>query len=188
VNVERCRNFRCAKQCEQGKSVRQTNIIVNTSTVQRAALFAVFWWLLTDGAPTSWFIGLPTVIFAAVISTALIPPSTFVWHELVRFVPFFLVRSLSGGFDVAWRALHPRLPIAPVVFEYTLRISPGLPRVFVANTVNLLPGTLSADLTRERLKVHVLDRRHDFRAEVAAVEQRVARLFGERLINRVGEP
>ncbi len=168
--------------------MRQTNVVTNTATVaRRAALLAVIWWLLTDGVTASWLIGLPSVVFAALVSTALIPQGTFVWHELVRFVPFFLVRSLKGGIDVAWRALHPSMPIAPVLFEYTLRISPGLPRVLVANTVNLLPGTLSTELTRDRLKVHVLDRRHDFGAEVAAVEHSVARLFGEHLINASGD-
>ena len=88
------------------------------------------------------------------------------------------MRSLLGGVDVAWRAFHPSMPIAPEIIEYPLRLPPGLPRVFMMNTVNLLPGTLSATLERSVLKVHVLVRQKAYLPELKAVEHSVARLFG----------
>jgi len=88
------------------------------------------------------------------------------------------MRSLMGGADVAWQAFHPDLPIAPDLIEYPLRLPPGLPRVFMANTVTLLPGTLSAELDRSVLHVHVLDSRKNFVAELEVVEENVARVFG----------
>ncbi|MDC8446111.1 MAG: Na+/H+ antiporter subunit E, partial [Nitrosomonas sp.] len=57
--------------------------------------------------------------------------------------------------------------------------------VFMANTVSLLPGTLSVELTTEMnrgsLTVHVLDRNKSVTAELESVELRVARLFGMHL-------
>ena len=79
---------------------------------------------------------------------------------------------------MAWRAFHPRMPIAPDLIEYPLRLPPGLAQVFMANTVSLLPGTLSAALERSVLKVHVLDGRKDFLTELESLEQSVARMFG----------
>lgn len=146
--------------------------------VSRGVLFAVIWWILTDGAILSWWIGVPAVLLAVIASAGLLPSVPFVWHELLRFAPFFLLRSLLGGADVAWRALHPRMPISPALIEYPLRLPAGLPRVFMANTVSLLPGTLSAALDLSVLKVHVLDRRKDVLSELEAVEQGVARMFG----------
>jgi len=93
-------------------------------------------------------------------------------------VPFFLVRSLLGGVDVAWRAFHPGMPIAPDLVEYPLQLPPGLARVFMADTVSLLPGTLSTEILQNCLKVHVLDGRKDVIPELEAVEQGVARIFG----------
>lgn len=93
-------------------------------------------------------------------------------------MPFFLIRSLLGGADVAWRAFHSGMPIAPDLIEYPLRLPPGLPQVFMANTVSLLPGTLSASLNQGIQKLHVLDGRNGVLAELEAVEQRVARMFG----------
>ena len=90
-----------------------------------------------------------------------LPPVPFNWFEFVRFVPFFLMRSLLGGVDVAWRAFHPGMPIAPEFIEYPLRLPPGLARVFMANTVSLLPGTMSTEIGENCLTVHVLDGRKD---------------------------
>lgn len=158
------------------------NIRNSWSTILlRGGLFSLIWWILTDGAVMSWWIGVPTVLLAIAASAALLPARTFLWYEFLRFVPFFLIRSLLGGVDVAWRVFHPGLPIIPDLVEYPLRLPPGLSRVFMANTVSLLPGTLSAGLERDVLKVHVLDSRSGFPAELEALEKRVARVFGTSL-------
>ncbi len=121
---------------------------------------------------------MPAVLLAVIASNLLIPPTRLSWVEFLRFAPFFFIRSLMGGADVAWRAFHPGLPIAPDLIEYPLRLPSGLPQVFMANTVSLLPGTLSAELDQSVLQVHLLDRRRDFVAELEAVEENVARVFG----------
>jgi len=149
-----------------------------STIVSRGLLFTLIWWSLTDGAAPSWWIGVPAVLLAVIASVALLPPAPLVWYELLRFAPFFLMRSLRGGADVAWCAFHPDMPIAPDLIEYPLQLPPGLPRVFMANAVNLLPGTLTAELGANCLKVHVLDRQKGFLAELEAVEQSVARIFG----------
>lgn len=149
-----------------------------STIVSRAVLFSLVWWILADGAAPSWWIGGPAVLLAVIASVALLPPVPLVWYELLRFAPSFFMRSLLGGVDVARRAFHPGMPIAPDLIEYPLRLPPGLPRVFMANTVSLLPGTLSAALDRSFLTVHVLDRRTGFLADLAAVEYDVARIFG----------
>lgn len=151
------------------------------SILRRGLLFALVWWILVGGEIASWWIGVPAVLLAATASVALLSPVTLVWHELFRFVPFFLIRSLMGGADVAWRAVHPRMPIAPHLIEYPIRLPSGLPRVFMANTVSLLPGTLSAELNSSYLKVHVLNGRKDVLSELETLEQRVAALFGTSL-------
>ncbi len=145
--------------------------------LSRSGLFALLWWILADGAESSWWIGVPAVLVAVAASTLLLPPLPFLWHELLRFAPLFLIRSLLGGVDVARRAFHPEMPIAPDIIAYRLKLPPGLPRVFMANTISLLPGTLSAGLDRDVLQVHILGGRKGFLAEIESVEKGVARLF-----------
>ncbi len=146
--------------------------------VFRTVVFSLLWWILTLGAIDSWLVGVPVVLLAVLASGWLLPPISWSLPGAASFVPFFLWRSLYGGVDVARRALHPQLPISPGLFDYRWRLPPGLPRVFMANTVSLLPGTLSAELGKEYLRVHVLDQSGDFIPELSIVEERVARLFG----------
>jgi multicomponent Na+:H+ antiporter subunit E len=152
----------------------------------RAVTFALLWWILTAGAAESWLVGVPVVLLASLISMALVP--AFSWSPIgvARFAPFFVWHSLRGGVDVAWRAFHPGLPIDPDLIEYPLRLSPGLPRVFMVNTVSLLPGTMSAELDADCLKVHVLNTRKNVLSELMMVEQAVARMFGTSLKNAEG--
>lgn len=149
-----------------------------SAVASRALLFSVMWWALTDGAAGSWWIGVPAVACATIVSVALIPPSDIVWREVIGFVPFFLWHSLKGGADVARRVFDPRMPIAPELIEYPLRLPPGLSQVAIINITSLLPGTLSAELEGQVLKVHVLDSRGDFLAALNALEQRVGRMWG----------
>jgi multicomponent Na+:H+ antiporter subunit E len=143
----------------------------------RGGLFALFWWSLTDGDQSSWLVGLPTVALAIIVSCYFLPQSSILLSGIPKFSLFFLIHSLKGGFDVAWRAFHPRLPLIPDVVEYKLQLPHELARVFMVNTVSLLPGTLSAGLEHDVLKVHVLDTTTNFVAELELLEKNVAGLF-----------
>jgi len=158
------------------------------TVLSRMVLFCIIWWIITDGALASWWIGVPAVLLALITSIMLVPQTQLVWYELLRFLPMFLIRSLVGGVDVARRAFHPAMPISPELITYPLRLPPGLPQVFMANTVSLLPGTLSAELGANSLRVHVLDGQQDFLLELESVEKNVARMFGVSLkVTEIGE-
>jgi multicomponent Na+:H+ antiporter subunit E len=144
----------------------------------RALWFALLWWILTDGAQGSWPVGVPVVLLALFASIKLMPAASWSLPGIARFVPFFLWHSLRAGADVAGRALRPRMPISPALIDWPWRLPPGLPRVLMANTVSLLPGTLSAELNDACLRVHVLDDRHSFESEFLVIEARVAGLLG----------
>ena len=149
----------------------------------RLGAFALVWWALTGGTVGSWLVGLPAVLIATLISLALVPPFSWSLTGVVYFLPFFVWQSLRGGTDVAWRAFHPQIPINPGIVKYPLLLPPGLPRVFLINTVSLLPGTLSAELEPDELIVHALDTEQNVLAELKVVEQVVARLFAISLKN-----
>lgn len=151
----------------------------------RGGLFASIWWILAGGALDSWPIGVPAVLAATAISLALLPASTWSVRALLAFVPVFLWQSVRGGIEVARIAMHPRLPVAPALIDYRLRLPAGLPRIFMVNAVNLLPGTLSADLRDDRLCVHALDAGADIAAELERLEDRLLAIFG---VRRSGPP
>lgn len=146
----------------------------------RAVLLLGLWWALTDGAPDTWLVGGITLAAAVVISLQLQPPGNYRLSisGLLSFVVFFLAQSIKGGTQVAAMALRPRLDLHPDVLEIRLRLPHEAEQVVLASLLNLLPGTLSAGLEKNRLQLHVLDSRLPIEEKVRIAEERVARLFG----------
>lgn len=120
------------------------------------------------------------VIIAAVLASmffATLLPTRYSISGLLLFACYFIVEALRGGLDVAWRAFHPRLPIAPGWLDYTLTIPQGTPQVLFLNSVSLLPGTLSVTLKGNVVVVHSLVTSATARAELARLEYWVMRVF-----------
>jgi multicomponent Na+:H+ antiporter subunit E len=143
-------------------------------------LMALIWWSLTGGDAEAWWFGVPVVMFAALTSAMLSPRSGLCIRirGLATFITFFLLESVRGGIDVARRALHPRLPIAPGFVQHAFRLPEGPGRIFLVNTISLLPGTLSAELRDAGVVVHALDESMPVAQNLSALEDRVAALFG----------
>jgi multicomponent Na+:H+ antiporter subunit E len=136
--------------------------------------FGVLWSILSGFE--GWHIGVPAVLIASAALPIGTPADRWSLAGLARLLPYFLWNSLRGGVDVAVRALHPGLPINPGILHYEMRLQSPAARVLMANTVTLLPGTLSADLKGNDLSVHVLNTSGPVRAMLVALEQRVGDL------------
>jgi multicomponent Na+:H+ antiporter subunit E len=147
--------------------------------VVRVVMLAVVWWILAGSDQGSWSGGIPTVFVAAVVSFRLLPIAT--WRcslsGAARFVPYFVYCSATSGVDVSRRALDPRLPLTPGRLHYRLRLPAGTARVFLANVISLLQGTLSADMRGDTLVVHVLDTTLPILRRLQRLEAIVASLF-----------
>ncbi len=143
------------------------------------ALLAGLWWLLTNGAPASWLIGVPVVLAAGWSLQHLHSANTrsLSISGLIGFLPLFLWESLRGGIDVARRTLAPRLRIHPGFVIYPTRLQSDAARVFFINCVSLLPGTLAADFNDDQLTIHMLDDRIDPEDELRRLEQAVLRIY-----------
>lgn len=152
------------------------------SALWRTLFLAALWLTLAEGDLSGWWFGAPVVLLAVYLSLRLLPPVRLKPLALLRFFPLFVWLSITGAWDVALRALRPSRPLRPALADFETRLADGLPRSFFANTVSLLPGTLSADLRGSTVVVHLLDDSPAVRESLATLEQAVARLFG------VGEP
>ena len=140
-----------------------------------ALTFAALWAILADGR--GWSVGIPFIFLATIASCLVAPMSRWSLSGLARFIPFFIWNSLRGGIDVAYRVLHPKLPIEPALVRYELRLDHVAARVLMANSVTLLPGTLSAGLDGNVLVVHVLNAGAPFAEALEILEQRIAEVF-----------
>jgi len=147
----------------------------------RGALLATLWWMLAG--PAAWGFGVVVILLALGSSLVLQPERRLRLRPLalLRFAGFFVHRSLRAGTDVALRALSPQMALAPALIDCRLRLRLESSRVFLANTLSLLPGSLSVDLRGDLLRIHVLDVGSNIEHELRAVETRIAALFGEAL-------
>lgn len=144
------------------------------------ALLLAFLWYGLAGAK-DWMAGIAVVAAGIFVSRTLAPMQQprFSLPGLLHFLGYFLAASLSGGFDIARRALDPRLPLEICSQKHFFRLPPGQGRTVFTATVSLLPGTLSRALGDEFLLVHSIagDKSHD----LAVLEERVAAMFDIRL-------
>ena len=145
----------------------------------RFAVITAAWLVLTDGSLAYWGLALLVISAATAASLVTMPVGAWRWSltGLARFLPYFAMQSLRGGYDVSRRALHPGLPIHPGVVRYQLQLPDGPGRVFLVNTLNLMPGTAAVSLEGDVLEVHALDRTAQVSDSIRALEVRVADLF-----------
>lgn len=146
----------------------------------RSAFFFGFWLLLlqpesnTPGAVAlDWAVGAATAVCAALLSLRIAPPRVMVprpW-PLARLLTRFLIQSLFGGFDVARRALDPRLPIRPSLLRHPTALREGGFRALFGAVTSQVPGTLAISSAEPgELLYHCLDRPQDAAAGLATDE------------------
>ncbi|MFV8834113.1 Na+/H+ antiporter subunit E [Aquisalimonas sp.] len=135
----------------------------------RLAFYALIWLLLTRGDPGSWLWGLPAIAVAALFNP--FEPSHR-WRlspaGLLRFSWLFLQLSVQGALDTAWRTLNPRQRLTPALVDYVWRLPPNGGRIFLANIINLMPGTLCVRITDDAMTMHTIG---DSRLAVANVSR-----------------
>jgi multicomponent Na+:H+ antiporter subunit E len=126
----------------------------------RVMFFFIFWLTLYGVKSTGLLVGVATAIVATWASRRLLPPGRGIFHPiaLVRLVLRFPLQSIIAGFDVAWRALDPRLPLQPGFVVYQPRLPSGPMRNAFCTITGLLPGTLPSGSDQDgNLVVHCLD-------------------------------
>lgn len=140
----------------------------------RLSSFTVLWAILSEGE--GWIVGVPVIVIATAVTSRGSSAEQWSLAGLARFIPYFLWNSLRGAIDVATRALHPGLPIDPAVLQYEMRLDSSVARVLMANSVTLLPGTLSANVAGNLLSVHVLNVTGPSTESLETLEQHIAEI------------
>ncbi len=159
------------------KNIKNSTLI--KSFFLRFAIFAAGWIILVGGQKVS-DIGFVILFVTAttIISIYTVPPGQWVFRPLgvARFIPYFLITALRGGWDVARRVFFRTVPIDPDFV--TIEHDPD-PRktLILAWVISLLPGTASAVITEETIVVHVLDKKLPVAEEIRELENRINEMF-----------
>jgi len=76
------------------------------------------------------------------------------WFWFIVYIPFFLWEMTKANFDVAYRVLHPKMPIKPGIVKVKTNLQSEMGKTFLANSITLTPGTLTVDIKDEFLYIH----------------------------------
>lgn len=136
-------------------------------------------WALLSHAE-GWTFGVPLAAIATFVGYRLeLRSGSLRLREVPAFLGFFLRELFSGGWDVARRALHPHLPVAPAWKTFVLTSRDPRVCLLLSAMVGLLPGTLSSHHEGQTLHVHALDQHQNWERTVAQLELRLSRLLGD---------
>ncbi len=81
----------------------------------------------------------------------------YLWF--LYYVPIFIWECFKANIDVAYRVLHPDLPIHPGIVKVKTALKSDTALTFLANSITLTPGTLTVDIDKEKgyLYVHWIE-------------------------------
>jgi multicomponent Na+:H+ antiporter subunit E len=66
----------------------------------------------------------------------------------------------KANFDVAYRVLHPKMPISPGIVKVKTKLKSEIGIAFLANSITLTPGTFTVDLKGQHLYIHCINVKH----------------------------
>jgi len=142
-------------------------------------------WLLLSGG-RGWPYALLGAIAGGALGAWLAPGRLYRPRPIAmaRFIALFVIKSLVGGVDVAWRAMHPSMPLEQTWIDYPMSLKTPAGQAIFMITISLTPGTLCADLQGSTLRVHTLA--SGMEPGLKQVERAIAGLFGEEQAGWVG--
>ena len=121
----------------------------------------IFWMLLTFNITISNIIvGLAAALITTLVFGkyfinkvgAFLQPQRYFW--LIVYLFIFTWECIKANFDVAYRVLHPAMPIKPGIVKVKLGIKGDFAKMMLANSITMTPGTISVDIIDDYIYVH----------------------------------
>ncbi len=118
------------------------------------------WQHMLVGVVASIFVAFMTADFFAKRLHLLTHSERYLWF--FYYVPVFIWEVFKANIDVAYRVLHPNLPIHPGIVKVKTELKSDIALTFLANSITLTPGTLTVDLDKDNgyLYVHWIEVKH----------------------------
>jgi len=72
----------------------------------------------------------------------------------IMYIIVLLIEIVKANFDVAYRVLHPSLPIKPGIVVIKTKLKQDIAKTILANSITLTPGTFTLDIEEDELLIH----------------------------------
>jgi multicomponent Na+:H+ antiporter subunit E len=124
-------------------------------------LTLVFWLLLTlEFTLANLAVGAVGAAITAVLFGKYFFERTGKFIQLQRYFWFVIYLAvliwecIKANLDVAYRVLHPRMPIKPGIVKVRLQLKSEFARAMLSNSITMTPGTIAVDIIGDDLYVH----------------------------------
>lgn len=113
----------------------------------------------------------------------LFSPSTWFWMLVYIFVLAYYI--IKANIDVAYRVIHPALPISPGIVRIKTKLKSDMARMFLCNSITLTPGTLTVNLLEDGtiyvhwINVKTLDDKEASKEIIGRFEFFISKIFKE---------
>ncbi len=74
---------------------------------------------------------------------------------------YFFWEMIKANVDVAYRVVHPKMPIRPGIVHVKTKMKSDYGKMMVANSITLTPGTLTLEVLGENMLIHWIDVKTD---------------------------
>ena len=143
------------------------------------ALFA-FWILLS--ASFEWIhlgLGLVCSFAVAWVNSGHSPfvPRFRLWLRIFLYLPWLFYKIVQSSLHLSRLILDPALPISPRLISVKSKLNHHAAMVLLGNSITLTPGTITAEVDRNNLIVHAMDKVLSEDIESKEIESKIADIF-----------
>jgi multicomponent Na+:H+ antiporter subunit E len=124
-------------------------------------LSMIFWLMLTfEFSVPNLIVGAVASVITSLFFTRffvtnvykLLQPKRYFWFIVYLFV--FVWECIKANIDVAYRVLHPAMPIRPGIVKVKTSLKSDLAKMLLANSITMTPGTITVDIIGDNLYIH----------------------------------
>ncbi len=83
------------------------------------------------------------------------------WYWFAVYLSTFIWACIRANFDVAYRVLHPAMPIRPGIVKIRTTLRSDFARTLLANSITMTPGTITVDIIGDEFYIHWIFIRSD---------------------------
>jgi len=148
--------------------------------ISKAIVLFVFWILLS--ASFEWIhLGLG-LVFSFAVAWSNAGHSTFVpkfrlWSRFLLYLPWLFYKIVQSSLHLTKLILHPALPIDPQLISVESKLNHHAAVVLLGNSITLTPGTVTAEVDRNKLIVHALDKVLSEDVTSRQIESKISKIF-----------
>ena len=140
----------------------------------------VFWVLLS--ASFEWIHLSLGLVFSFAVAWGNAGHSSFVpkfrlWSRILLYFPWLFYKIVQSSLHLSKLILHPALPIAPQLISVESKLNHHAAIVLLGNSITLTPGTVTAEVDRNKLIVHALDQPLSECVKNKQIESKIAEIF-----------